>query len=205
MSDKFYKKLNRKKPSRSVLDAAYAEMDEAKRAKRHNPRRVFAMVAGAVCSVVIIVIAAIFVFESGILLGGATSAPPNSDKNYSSAPSNKCDYAPSDDNDGSIGNDSAEIQVEFAEGFVSNIDTGDIQYDAYSVNGVDVIIGVGAEPLGEDANRVYSVALGTYVSYVISSDKTECTFTLDGVSHYMVICSVVPDEIETIISALIKK
>lgn len=183
MKDKFYKKLNRQKPSRSVLDEAYAEMSEEKRAKRSNPRRTFGMLAGAVCGIVVIVLAVVIATNIGYNSAG--------DENVSSAPSYKGDSAPNP-NDGDNSEDNMIGDI-FDEQFPVTVNGGTvvktdkdfsvISYDnKYSI----IIYKLNSDP-ELDGDLMYADNLDTHIVIKIDteSDSTDVTFTLDGEVYYI--------------------
>lgn len=185
MKDKFYKKLNRQKPSKSVLDEAYAEMSEEKRAKRSNPRRTFGMLAGAVCGIVVIVLAVVIATNIGY-----NSA--DEDKNYSSAPSYKGDSAPNPNDGDDLDNMKGDI---FDEQFPVTVNGGTvvktdkdfsvISYDnKYSI----IIYKLNSAP-ELDGDLMYADNLDTHIVIKIDteSDFTDVTFTLDGDMYYVTI------------------
>lgn len=188
MKDKFYPKLNRQKPSKSVLDEAYAEMSEEKRAKRRNPRRTFGMLAGAVCGIVVIVLAVVI----------ATNIGYNSadDKNYSSAPTYKPTYkgdsAPNpndgdnqDDMKGDILDEQFPVTVNGGTVVKTDKDFSAISYDnKYSI----FIYRLYSDP-ELDGDLMYAENLDTHIAIKIDteSDFTYVTFTLDGAIYYIAI------------------
>ena len=86
MKDKLYRKLNKDKPSRKVLDAAYAEMDnqrsEKANSRKREPRTVLRWALASVCSVILIVVVALAIgnpdFGIGCNSADKNSAPSDS-------------------------------------------------------------------------------------------------------------------------------
>lgn len=195
MKDKFYKKMNKERPSRSVLDDAYSEMEEAKREKRRNPRRTFGMLAGAVCGIVVIVLAVVIASNIGYNSAG-------DDKDYSSAPTHKGDSASKpnagDNIDNMIGDmidEQFPVTVNGGTVVKTDKDFSAISYDnKYSI----FIYRLDSDP-ELDGDLMYAENLDTHITIEIDteSDTTYVAFTLDGDIYYI--------EINTSDSAIISE
>lgn len=192
MKDKLYRKLNEEKPSSSVLDAAYAEMDARKSGSeqraRHNPRTVLRWAIASACSLILIVVVALAIGNPDFGIGCNSAYK---------------DSAPSDNmQSGSSTDEGADSSDEQEYGFVVTDDYFTESADGLGGSIVGSYIGKDEEsvtvyklnfPYAIDDKVTAIPGINVTVNYRMAEDGYEAAFISDdGVNYY--INSTIKDE-----------
>ncbi len=195
MRDKIYNKLNKKKPTRKVLNAAFGEMKAQKEARKRKP--VFKWVLSGAVSILVIVVSifvAVNMFPSGKL---------NEGKDYSGShgPTYNPPASPPPEYD-SENQEGAKLEIGFDYKKIDALDDGEwYQYEE------DVIIKIYKENLSYNGTGevVFLEGLGTSGRKIANGSTTEVYFQYEQKDYLLSVDSIEQEVINIILENLKKK
>ncbi len=183
MKDKLYRKLNKNKPSRRVLDSAYAEMREQAESKKRRP--IFKWALSGAMSVLVIVVAVIVALNNPLFKKTADS--PNSSAPESSAPPTS--------SDGTLDAVSSKIVFQYPE-IISNDGGAWYSYDEETVIKLYENVSV---PNGTVGEKIIVESLNVNALLTEQDEKTMIYFTYEHQDYLVAINTIEAEVVEEIL------